>query len=114
MGDGGRNVGNVLGGIQRETKTRGVQLLKARLELRGKHDCHLEKGLPGFISFVITSSQGCVAQVHKSWPVRVDMAGHHYSLVLAWKKWVSKEKSISYNFELSGIKRIEENASEPN
>lgn len=111
---GGGNVGNVLGGIQRETKTRGVQLWKARLEWGGKHDCHLEKGLPGFISFVNTSSQGCMAQVHKSLPVKVDMAGHHYSMVLAWKKWVSKEKSISSNFELNGIKKIEENTSEPN
>lgn len=55
-----------------------------------------------------------MAQVHKSLPVKVDMAGHHYSMVLAWKKWVSKEKSISSNFELNGIKKIEENTSEPN
>lgn len=42
--------------------------------------------------------------------MKVDMAGHHYSMVLAWKKWVSKEKTIFFNFELNGIKKIEENA----
>lgn len=89
--------------------------MKVRIELRGKDDYYPGKQLPGFISFVITSSQGCMAHVHKSSPTRGDTAGHHYSLVLIWKKWKSKERSISSNFELSGSKKkIKENTNEPN
>lgn len=75
--------------------------MKVRIELRGKDGCYLEKQLPGFIPFVITCSQGCMAHMPKSSPTRGDTAGHHYSLVLVWKKWISKEKSISSNFDLS-------------